>query len=291
MPVCLTTAIWGDQMTSEKIEIQRDSVKTPQSVSVGWAGLSAVSAIALVVWLVVTTVVDPLLIAPHVILIFCLASLALMTVGLVLHMATLDEAMVSRLATLIQHNTWAERAVLMCVMTVATTVTVAAGWWIGGETGRLLESALLPAAGFASVALIAFSVSVAGEIRPLHWTWVVLILFWMLGLGGLVFLTLSGMFFVLPFWLVAAVAFCFVAGGGATWWILRQQKINSDGDDSNAISQRDRKLGLYQAGFVPLFCLGAVATLATPQLTPIYVLVGLVTFVFGIRKLIRVVAG
>ncbi len=280
-------------MTSEKIEIQPASAKTPQSVSVSWAGLSAVSAIALVAWLVVTTVADPLLMAPHVVLIFCLFSLALMTVGLALHMASLDGAMVTRLATLIQHNTWPERAVLMCVMTFVTTVTVAAGWWVGGETGRLLESTLLPAACFASGALIAFSVFVAGETRPLHamhWTRVVLSLFWMLGLGGLVFLILSGMFFVLPIWLVAAVAFCFVAGGGATWWILLQQKINNDGDDPNANSQRDRKLGLYQAGFVPLFCLGAVVTLATPQLTPIYVLVGLVTFAFGIKKLVRVVA-
>ncbi len=275
-------------MISEKIEMQPVASETEAVSSVGLAGLSVVSAAALVVWCCVTTIVDPLLIAEHVVFVFCVVSLVLFAIGFAFHVASADSSLLNQLTHLLHHDTWRERAVLACVMTFVTVAFAVTGFWIGGEAGRLLESAFLPSACIGGFALIAFSKFLASETRPRnkdYWALTMSSMSWMLGLGGLVFLTVAGLFFVLPIWLVAAVSFCFVVGGATSWWALRDKSSAIGHHDPNGNFSRDRKLGFYQAGFVPLFCLGAVLTIATPQLTPLYVLVGLVTFVFGINKL------
>ncbi len=256
---------------------------------VNWATLFSVGGLGILFWQDVFSKfheqrVPSQDLPPEMLQVFLVVSIVAIGVGMFLFLKTSGGTFFDRIMTAIGYETWSECAGLLTGVAWILAAVALVGDLIGGEFGALLASAIVPTTFAAVAALVSFAglgveaTNTNDASKLLRW---VLSLCWVFTFGGILTLTFAGLFMWLPIPLILSLAGVIAFAVVCTW--ARFRKDNAEFEHPLEI-RRARKVGLYQAGFVPLVSLGAV-TFASGQLAPIYMAIGLVTMTLGLRKM------
>ncbi len=175
------------------------------------------------------------------------------------------------------------------LLTMASLLVVILLYLMAISAAALVQALFVVSAASASCAMLAFAQHSVGQIVGLaigQQSFAVSGAFlWQLGLGGIFFVMIAGLFIEIPLWLLVSLSLLFLWAGVVTW--LCRPPI-AEGGESDTIEGLERKrlrnLGLYQAAFVPPVSLFAVG-FGSPQFAPLFACVGFVTLLLGLRKL------